>query len=470
MNATTSLDYKVLSLLSAKQAHQLRLVPFMEEDNRLFVFAELDRQRNCQKLSLIKGKQVEAEIVGKEELDRLLHQYYPQKKSASLKENEVADAEGSDVVKFVNKVFKEAVDMQASDIHLERYAKEARIRFRWEGQLIEKYQVALDQYNALVSRIKILSELDISERRLPQDGRIHMSLGEQELDVRVSIIPGKYGEKVVMRLLMRNEAHLQLNHLPFDDSQRAAYMSAIQQPNGMILITGPTGSGKTTTLYATLNELNQANKNLLTIEDPIEYNLSGINQVQVKEEIGLTFDKTLRAFLRQDPDIIMVGEVRDEATASIAIRAALTGHLVFSTLHTNSAWDAITRLMDMGIEPYLLAASLRLVVAQRLVRKLCPHCKLAAEDIMAPGFQKKYAIKSHYIPQGCQHCHYTGYTGRMAIFEVLPIVGQLVEMIKGHQQVNWEELKFTRMEDRLGTLAREGSTSLAEVLQHVETK
>ncbi|MEO0468219.1 MAG: GspE/PulE family protein, partial [Bacteroidota bacterium] len=410
------IDYRILARLTAEQAHAFRVVPIKEKDGVLVCVGE-DNAKLPQ-LQLILGQKVQLKNIASAELQKLLLQHYPMEHAAR---SQITESDESDIVRFVNKVMEEAAAMKASDIHIERYEESARIRFRWEGQLIEKYEVPLDQYNALISRIKILSDLDISERRLPQDGRINLKIQQKAIDIRVSTVPGKYGEKAVLRLLTRSEKHLDLTRLGMLPHHFGAYQEAIKQPNGIILITGPTGSGKSTTLYATLNQLNQPDCNIMTIEDPIEYNLSGINQVQLKENIGLTFDAALRAFLRQDPNIIMVGEIRDTPTAKIAIRASLTGRLVFSTLHTNSAWDAIARLTDMGIEPYLLAASLRMVVAQRLVRVLCPHCKQESDEIILPEWQEKNDIKTHYVANGCPQCFYTGYAGRQAIFDVLPI-------------------------------------------------
>ncbi|MEL7531379.1 MAG: GspE/PulE family protein [Bacteroidota bacterium] len=464
-----TIDFRMLSRLSPMQAHKFRVVPIGEREDGIILASDAAQQANTAALQLLLGQTVALAPQPTDQLEKMLLKHYPSV-PRSGKAKSTTEANESDVVRFVDKVLDAAQSIGASDIHIERYETEARIRFRWEGQLIEKYEVPLEQYNALVSRIKILAELDISERRLPQDGRIHLKIKEKEIDIRVSSLPGKYGEKVVLRLLTRSQEHLSLQNLPFQDGSRARFMNAIQSPNGIVLITGPTGSGKTTTLYAALSHLNQPQKNILTIEDPIEYNLSGINQVQLKEEIGLSFDRALRAFLRQDPDIIMVGEIRDTPTAQIAIRAALTGHLVFSTLHTNSAWDAISRLVDMGVEPYLLAASLRLVVAQRLVRKLCPKCKIASDEIIIAPFQERYNIHHHYLSQGCEHCYYTGYRGRQAVFEVLPVEATLKEMIKAKEdniEAYLAQQQVPSLADNLKALVERGQTSLAEAFNHI---
>ncbi|MEM8897791.1 MAG: GspE/PulE family protein [Bacteroidota bacterium] len=463
------IDYRTISLLNAEQAHAFRVVPSFQEGNSVSCWGEYASSKFLPQLQLLLGKSVTITPLENEELERLLYQYYPvQHTKASA--FTYGMKEESDTVRYVNKVMEEAVHMGVSDIHIERYEEQARIRFRWEGQLIEKYEIPLDRYNAIVSRIKILSELDIAERRLPQDGRINLSVNQNSIDVRVSTIPSKYGEMVVMRLLTRSQEHLDIHKIGLPEKEKAWYLDYIQSPNGIILITGPTGSGKTTTLYATLNLLNDPDKKILTIEDPIEYNLAGINQVQLKEDIGLTFDAALRAFLRHDPNIIMVGEIRDMATAQVAMRAALTGHLVFSTLHTNSAWDAVSRLTDMGIEPYLIAASLRMVVAQRLVRTLCPHCKVPSEELLLPDIQQELDLFHHYVPFGCPTCYFTGYKGRIPVFEFLPITPELKNMIKsreGEIDTYLSQTGIPTFKDHLCDLIREGSVSLEEGLVYL---
>lgn len=470
MLMTDTADYRLISRLHTDQAHTLRAVPFEESDALLHVWGDAETQSRQATLEMILGTKVHLQLRPPEDMDRLLLTYYPREDSEShqpLTDPQAGDQMGSDVVQFVHKVMTEAAAMRASDIHIERYEDLARIRFRWEGQLIEKYEIPSTQYNAVISRIKIMAELDISERRLPQDGRIHLQQAAQSIDIRVSTIPGKYGEKAVLRLLTRSQEHLQLENLGLSPEEKAHYLQAVKSPNGIVLITGPTGSGKTTTLYATLNLLNQPQQNIMTIEDPIEYNLSGINQVQLKEEIGLSFDRALRAFLRQDPDIIMLGEIRDQDTAQIAIRAALTGHLVLSTLHTNSAWDAITRLVDMGVAPYLLAAALRLVVAQRLVRVLCPDCKQLSDQVDFPAWQAEHGITTHAVPVGCRRCNFTGHKGRQAVFEILPIDPPLRQAIKTSQAAMESPNALPGLSQNLLKLVREEQVSLAEYMMHV---
>ena len=344
---------------------------------------------------------------------------------------------------------------------------------RIDGKLVEKYVIDSGNYASLVNQIKIMANLDISERRLPQDGRILYHRSERKFDLRVSSLPTIYGEKVVLRLLTRHAELLELSNLGFSERQLADYAEAISRPHGMALITGPTGSGKSTTLYATLRRLNRESSNILTIEDPVEYTLEGVNQVQLKEEIGLTFGAALRTFLRQDPDIIMLGEIRDADTAAMAIRSSLTGHLVFSTIHTNSAWGSVSRLRDMGVHPYLLSGTLILCAAQRLIRLLCPDCKREAE-LTATEREQVYgknpafeSVAGHYRPVGCERCHYTGYRGRRAIYEVIPIDGELAEAVRESRSdiaPLLRERGITTLKDSALDLFLFGQTSLEEVL------
>ena len=459
-----AVDFKTLNLLTAEQAHKFKVIPAHAAQDTLHVFAPEGSPFPQSELEFLLGTGIHPEWVDPDLFEKQLNTYYPF--SLSRMEKSKADLrEESDVIRFVRKVFEEAAAMGASDIHIERYESYARIRFRWEGQLIEKYEVPAGQYNAVVSRIKILSELDIAERRLPQDGRIHIESQSKKIDMRVSTLPGRYGEKVVLRLLTRSQSFLDLQNLGMLPAEYERLSLSLKHSGGIILITGPTGSGKTTTLYAALSRLNQPMVNISTIEDPIEYNIEGINQVQVKDEIGLSFERTLRALLRQDPNVIMIGEIRDKTTAEIAIRAALTGHLVFSTLHTNSSWDAVTRLIDMGVEPYLLAASIRLLAAQRLLRVLCPHCRQLSEELEFPQIQQQENLHQHYVPQGCPACHYTGYTRRKAIYEVIPLNRELCAKIKNLDldiEPYLQENDIKTLREHVLELIRKGETSLEE--------
>ncbi len=338
----------------------------------------------------------------------------------------------SPVVKLVNYLLYNAVRENASDIHIEPDDKRLRVRYRVDGKMYEKMRPPYQMHSALVSRIKIMSELDIAQRRLPQDGRIHVLVEGKAIDLRVSIMPGNFGEKVAIRVVNSQKVIFNLESLGFAYSNLQLYRQVIQAPNGIILVTGPTGSGKSTTLYATLAELNTDEINISTIEDPVEYNMFGINQFQVNEAAGFEFSSALRSLLRQDPDIIMVGEIRDEDTADISVQAALTGHLVLSTLHTNDSTGAITRLIDLGVAPYLVSASLIAVLAQRLVRKICPNCKTEYEP---PSFIKKTVeqlneeVPQYYRGLGCKKCRNTGYSGRIGIHELFVPDEEIAEMI-----------------------------------------
>lgn len=342
--------------------------------------------------------------------------------------------EEAPVVKLVNLLLTDAINKGASDIHLEPYEKAFRIRFRLDGVLYEVMAPPLTLHAAVTSRIKIMARLDIAERRMPQDGRIKVKMQERELDLRVSTVPTLFGEKVVMRLLDRASLELDMTKLGFESTALGMFEKAILAPYGMILATGPTGSGKTTTLYSALNRLNRIGTNIMTAEDPIEYNLTGINQTQVKSDIGLTFATLLRSFLRQDPDIIMVGEIRDFETAEIAIKAALTGHLVLSTVHTNDAISTVGRLISMGVPAYLVSASLSLLLAQRLVRRLCAECRtevsVSASVLEDIGFSSQEAKRvTCYRGKGCVSCRDTGYRGRIGLYEVVLLNEQMREAI-----------------------------------------
>ena len=341
----------------------------------------------------------------------------------------IAKAEEAPIVKLVDLLLMQAIKDRVSDIHIEPFRNKINIRYRIDGVLYEIAPPARHLLPAIVSRVKILSNLDIAERRLPQDGAFFVTVEKKGIDIRVSTIPTIYGEKVVMRILDKSMTPLDLKELGFEPKDLEDFKKAISSPHGLILITGPTGSGKTTTLYAALSEIKTPHKNICTVEDPVEYKLEGINQVQVKPSIGLTFANTLRSFLRQDPDIIMVGEVRDLETAQICIRSSLTGHLVLSTLHTNDASSAISRLIDIGIESYLISSSLILVGAQRLVRRLCLECKEAYEPV--PKLVSDFKIKQDllYKPKGCDYCSHTGYRGRIAIYEIVLGSDKLRELI-----------------------------------------
>lgn len=383
------------------------------------------------------------------------------------------------VVNLVNRILSGALKQGASDIHIEPYEQELRVRFRIDGLLSTVMTPPLSQKDAVTSRIKIMAKLDISEKRLPQDGRMKIRLAKEgrvaDLDLRVSVLPTLHGEKVVLRLLDRDRLMLDMTQLGFEPDSLRRFESAILKPYGMVLVTGPTGSGKTSTLYSSITRLNRMETNILTAEDPVEFNLPGINQVQVKEQIGLTFATALRSFLRQDPNIVLVGEMRDLETAEIAIKAALTGHLVLSTLHTNDAATTVSRLTNMGVEPFLVATSVHLICAQRLVRRICRQCRQAAEppieSLIDAGFSPAEAPEiATYRGRGCDACNHTGYKGRVGLFEVMEIGDGLRELIL--RGGNSARLKQAAIRDGMITLRasglqkiRDGVTTLEEILR-----
>ncbi len=379
--------------------------------------------------------------------------------------------EEAPVVKLANLILIEAIKKGASDIHIEAYEKKFRVRYRIDGNLAETMEPPMKWKNALTSRIKIMSSLDIAERRLPQDGRIKLKTGEKEVDMRVSILPCLFGEKIVMRLLDKSNLQLDLTKLGFEPKALQDLMAAVESPYGMVLVTGPTGSGKSTTLYSALYYINTPDINIMTAEDPVEYNLYGINQVQMKDEIGLNFAAALRSFLRQDPDVIMVGEIRDYETAEIAVKAALTGHLVLSTLHTNDAPSTINRLLNMGIEPFLVASSVVLILAQRLVRRICKQCKeidkVPPETLVQMGMPEKEALQAVcHKGKGCETCNKTGYKGRLALYEVMPIGEEIRGLIL--QGATADEIKKTAVGLGMKTLRMSGLQKIKDGLTTIE--
>jgi len=384
------------------------------------------------------------------------------------------ERDSAPVIKLVNGVLSEGVRRGASDIHVEPFEKRFRVRMRIDGMLHEVVQIPLEMKRSVVARLKIMSRMDIAESRVPQDGRIKVKIAGREVDFRVNCMPTLFGEKIVLRMLSSGNLQLDLKKLGFEQRQLEIFQKGIYAPNGMVLVTGPTGSGKTTTLYSALSELNKITDNISTAEDPVEYNLEGVNQVQVHKEIGLTFANVLRALLRQDPDTVLVGEIRDYETAEVAIQAALTGHLVLSTLHTNDAPSTITRLMNMGIEPFLVVASLNTIVGQRLLRTICSRCKEAAPaeaaQLVRLGVSPEIASKAQLQKgKGCGSCNQSGYKGRVAIYEVLDFSPTLKEMVLRGENVM--ELRKQAIKEGMKSLrmsalskAMEGMTTLEEAI------
>ncbi|HVN36621.1 MAG TPA: type IV-A pilus assembly ATPase PilB [Myxococcota bacterium] len=492
------IDRAVIELIPEEVANKHNVVPVNRAGSTL-ILATADPSNifALDDIKFLTGYNIQPVVAAEAAIKRAIERYYDA--SASLEEvmgdfddsdidlihaetdvdaAELAKAsEDAPVVKLVNLILTDAVKKNASDIHIEPYEKTFRVRYRIDGVLYEVMKPPLKLRNAITSRLKIMSELDIAERRLPQDGRIKLKMGRgKEMDFRVSVLPTLFGEKVVLRLLDKSNLQLDMTKLGFEMNQLQVFQNCIHQPYGMVLVTGPTGSGKTTTLYSALSELNKMSENLSTAEDPVEFNLMGINQVQMHEEIGLNFAAALRSFLRQDPDIIMVGEIRDFETAEIAVKAALTGHMVLSTLHTNDAPSTVNRLLNMGIEPFLVSSSVNCIVAQRLARRVCEGCKetdpeVTHEALVEAGLPEDVAREVAPVKgKGCRDCSETGYKGRFAVYEVMELKEELKEFVLNGASA----LELKREAIRLGmktlrqsalSKLREGLTTLKEVLR-----
>jgi type IV pilus assembly protein PilB len=464
MKNSYKITNNLVQRITAQQAFHYRIVPKEITDNGdvLFITDAESSLDLAAELKIMMEYPICLEKVSTEELHNFLTANY---RIAERKTKETLDF----TTDFLDKILINAKEIGSSDIHFEPYENECRVRFRLDGKLVEQFTILKKEYPIIINKIKIKADLDIAEKRLPQDGRITLKTTSNDFDIRVSTLPTLFGEKIVLRILKKNTDDIRLENLGFNNVELNKYKGGIKKPNGIILISGPTGSGKTTTLYATLKLLNKSSTNILTIEDPIEYTLEGINQVQLKENIGMDFSAALRTFLRQDPDIIMVGEIRDVKTANMAIRAALTGHLVLSTIHTNSAWATVSRLIDMGVPPFLIASTLNISVAQRLVRLLCKHCK-KKEEIISPILPKNYTLleklASHYVPIGCPECHHTGYSGRKAIYEILPITKALTQEIKNNVleiTTYLKDNKITTLQENAVRMVKEGDTAIEEV-------
>lgn len=472
------------------------IVAYKQEENSIFLYhlaAELDL-RTLAEIRRFFNCPITLQRVSEQEFQQYLAQIYQAQSSIldaaetmeedmdlTLLVDQIPNSEDlldnqdeAPVIRLINALFTQAIKQKASDIHIETYEDKVLVRNRIDGILSKVLEIQRNIAPLLISRVKVMAKLDIAERRIPQDGRISLRIGGHNIDVRVSVLPSSYSERIVLRILDKQAAQLNLNLLGMNAATLKLSRTIAAEPHGIILITGPTGSGKTTSLYAILTELNQISKNILTIEDPIEYDLPGIGQTQVNTKVNMTFAKGLRAILRQDPDIVMVGEIRDLETADIAVQASLTGHLVLSTLHTNSALGAITRLHDMGIESFLLASSLIGLIAQRLVRKLCTHCKtayyLSTEEQEIIHFTVPTCeIKQVYQANGCEHCNYLGYNGRMGIYEVIKVDDNIRSMIHRNED---EQVINRYLRPGIPTIRADGfkrvlagETTLAEILR-----
>jgi type IV pilus assembly protein PilB len=483
-------DAEVVKLIPLNVVQKYHAIPF-ERNGATLKVAMTDPTNifAVDDLKFLTGYSVEVFVTSEDSLKWAIDHFYDQSASMddalSSMEEELqgtveVSAEGDDlgvgdlekeadqapVIKLVNLTLVDAIKKGASDIHVEPYEKFMRIRYRLDGMLYESMKPPLRLKNAIVSRLKIMAKLDIAERRLPQDGRIKLKIqGGKEVEFRVSIMPTLFGEKVVLRILDKSNLQLDMTKLGFEEEALSRFKEGIYKPWGMVLVTGPTGSGKTTTLYSALSELNKIDSNISTAEDPVEFNLPGVNQVQMHEEIGLTFATSLRSFLRQDPDIILVGEIRDFETAEIGIKAALTGHLVLSTLHTNDAPSTVNRLLNMGIEPFLVASSVNLIVAQRLSRKICPLCKtkddVSKETLIQMGLDQEMASRIECLTgKGCGTCGNTGFKGRIALYEVMPVTEEIRELIL--MGASSSEIKNQAISQGMKTLRQSGLTKVAE--------
>lgn len=466
-------DNKTLNLVTENLCRRHILIPFGFKNNKiqiamsdpLNIFAIDD-------VNISTGIEPEIYISSKSDIQKFIDLNYSTEQvfkaaqeltketleSKNIADNieEIDDVKNAPVVKMIDYMFRNSIEMRASDIHIEPFEKEIRIRYRIDGELQTVNTLGIESLAPLVARIKILAGLNIAEKRVPQDGRIITRVGNNDVDLRVSILPVVSGEKIVIRILNRSSYKLGKEHLGMNENNLNKLKNIISNPHGIVLVTGPTGSGKSTTLYTVLNELNSDDVNIVTIEDPVEYTLDGINQVNVNSKSGMTFASGLRSILRQDPDIVMIGEIRDEETAQIAIKAAITGHLVLSTLHTNDSASSITRLIDMGIEPYLVSTSICGVIAQRLVRRICPNCK---ESYEATDYEKKILIGNSeenltlYKGQGCGHCNGTGYLGRIGVYEIMDITRKHRDLI--NETKNPNVLKDLSLENGMTTLGQE---------------
>ena len=493
--AGAEVDPAVIRLIPADVASRFQVVPYKRSGRKLtVVMANPSNIFALDDIKFITGCEVETCVASDDLIKKAIDRFYDSAESLAsvMKEFDedveiVEDfkdegvnlsditAEEAPVVKLVNSLLADAIKKGASDIHIEPFERQLRVRFRIDGMLYEMMSPPLRMKSAILSRLKILAELDIAERRVPQDGRIRLRMFNKNIDLRVSSLPTVFGEKIVMRILDKSNLNIDLTKLGFDPNALKKLTRAIDQPYGMVLVTGPTGSGKTTTLYSALSRVNRTEVNIMTAEDPVEYNLDGINQVNVHEEIGLTFAAALRSFLRQDPNIVMVGEIRDIETGSIAVKAALTGHLVLSTLHTNDAPSTLNRLVDMGIEPFLVASSVNLIMAQRLIRRLCTNCRAAT--VLHPEVLDELGMSAEeaqdlvvYEGAGCVNCNNTGYKGREGIYEVMPVTPGIREMILDRAPTS--EIRTLAMQEGMLTLRahalmklKSGITSVEEVLK-----
>ena len=485
------IEKEAVEKVSEKVAKRHGLIPISfadgeegEEPKLVVAMADPSNYIALDDVKIVSKMAVEPYVTFRDDIEKYIDQYYSKGEEAQQAATEIEgfnvdeeiieedlEIKNAPVVRLIDSIISQAIKTRTSDIHIEPFEKVVRVRFRVDGTLVENMQLKANAHSAIATRIKIMSGLDIAERRIPQDGRIETTIDGKEVDMRVSVLPTVFGEKIVIRILSRNATLLSKEELGFSPTNQKLFEDILKAPEGIILLTGPTGSGKTTTLYTALRELNDVGKNIITVEDPVEYRLEGVNQVQVNNKAGLTFASGLRSILRQDPDIVLLGEIRDEETASIAVRAAITGHVVLSTIHTNDTASTVNRLVDMGIKPYLVSTATVGIIAQRLIKRICPKCKtgytVETNEHAGIGIHKGDTL---YRGRGCNYCSGTGYYGRIAIHEIMAVTREIKSLINdgGTTAQLRAEAKKNGMRDLAEEaidIAKQGTTTIEEAMK-----
>ncbi|MDO4667861.1 MAG: ATPase, T2SS/T4P/T4SS family [Streptococcus sp.] len=478
------IEKEAVEKVSEKVAKRHGLIPISftddEEPKLIVAMADPSNYIALDDVKIVSKMAVEPYVTFRDDIEKYIDQYYSKGEEAQQAATEIEgfsfeeeaveedlDIKNAPVVRLIDSIVSQAIKTRVSDIHIEPFEKTVRVRFRVDGTLVENMQLKAATHSAIATRIKIMSGLDIAERRIPQDGRIETTIDGREVDMRVSVLPTVFGEKIVIRILNRNATLLSKEELGFSPANEKMFDEILKAPEGIILLTGPTGSGKTTTLYTALRELNDVGKNIITVEDPVEYRLDGVNQVQVNNKAGLTFASGLRSILRQDPDIVLLGEIRDEETASIAVRAAITGHVVLSTIHTNDTASTVNRLVDMGIKPYLVSTATVGIIAQRLIKRICPKCKtgyeVESEEYAGLGIHKGGTL---YRGKGCNYCSGTGYYGRIAIHEIMAVTREIKSLI--NEGGTTAELRAQAKKNGMRDLAEEAIDTAKQGITTIE--
>lgn len=478
------IEKEAVEKVSEKVAKRHGLIPISftddEEPKLIVAMADPSNYIALDDVRIVSKMAVEPYVTFRDDIEKYIDQYYSKGEEAQQAATEIEgfsfeeeaveedlDIKNAPVVRLIDSIVSQAIKTRVSDIHIEPFEKTVRVRFRIDGTLVENMQLKAATHSAIATRIKIMSGLDIAERRIPQDGRIETTIDGRDVDMRVSVLPTVFGEKIVIRILNRNATLLSKEELGFSPTNEKMFDEILKAPEGIILLTGPTGSGKTTTLYTALRELNDVGKNIITVEDPVEYRLDGVNQVQVNNKAGLTFASGLRSILRQDPDIVLLGEIRDEETASIAVRAAITGHVVLSTIHTNDTASTVNRLVDMGIKPYLVSTATVGIIAQRLIKRICPKCKtgyeVESEEYAGLGIHKGGTL---YRGKGCNYCSGTGYYGRIAIHEIMAVTREIKSLI--NEGGTTAELRAQAKKNGMRDLAEEAIDTAKQGITTIE--